>query len=130
MRTEDEEEDFVQGQADATAPETEPEPDPEDEAERAAPDQAQPKKDAGELYGVHTPRATDRDLARNRGEDYQDSTLGENWIEALETAATEGGAEPEREVDVTDDEPEHPVHGDESGDRPVADKGSGGPGGL
>jgi hypothetical protein len=89
-------------------------------------------KDSGELYGVHTPRAEDRDLDKNRDqEDFKDADQGENWLETLEHKAAEYGAEPEEELDVIDEsDPEGGHHSTESGDRPVADKGSGGPSGL
>jgi hypothetical protein len=88
--------------------------------------------DVGELYGVHLPPAQDPERAA--GSDlgqYAETELGENWLETLETDSTEGGPVPEREVDPNDDSDElggH--HSTESGDRPVADKGSGGPAGL
>lgn len=88
--------------------------------------------DVGELYGVHLPPAQDPE--RGAGPDlgqYAETELGENWLETLETDSTEGGPVPEREVDPNDDTDElggH--HSTESGDRPVADKGSGGPAGL
>jgi hypothetical protein len=88
--------------------------------------------DVGELYGVHLPPAQDPE--RGTGPDlgqYAGSELGETWLETLETDTAEGGPTPEREVDPNDDSDElggH--HSTESGDRPVADKGSGGPGGL
>ena len=91
------------------------------------------KKDVGELYGVHLPPASDRDLDAREDEDsFRDSTLGETFVEELITHSTEGGPTPEHEIDVVDDSDEdHPGHhSTESGDRPVADKGSGGPGGL
>jgi hypothetical protein len=90
------------------------------------------KKDSGDLYGVHTPRANDRDLDKNRDqEDFKDAEQGEHWFETLGKKATESGAEAEEELDVIDDsDPEGGHHSTESGDRPVADKGSGGPSGL
>jgi hypothetical protein len=79
----------------------------------------------GELYGVHTPPAVDRDLPDDR----EAMDQGENWLEALQESATEHGAAPEREIDVVDevDEPPHPS---DDRDIPVADRGSAGPGGL
>ena len=73
------------------------------------------------------PPGFDRELAAT-----EDSTLGEHFFESLDAHATEGGPAVEHEVDVLDDsDPNHPTHHPtESGDRPVADKGSGGPGGL
>jgi hypothetical protein len=90
------------------------------------------KKDSGELYGVHTPHAEDKDLGKARDqESFKDEDQGENWLETLEKKAAEGGAEPEEELDVIDEsDPEGGHHSTESGDRPVADKGSGGPSGL
>jgi hypothetical protein len=82
-------------------------------------------EDTGELYGVHTPRAVDRDLP----DDSQAMAEGQNWIEALETSAVEYGAAPEQDVDVTDDQDE-PPHASDTRDTPVADHGSGGPGGV
>lgn len=88
--------------------------------------------DVGELYGVHLPAA--QDVERGTGPElaeYAEADLGENWLETLETDAAEGGPLVERPVDPNDDSDElggH--HATESGDRPVADKGSGGPAGL
>ena len=81
--------------------------------------------DDGELYGVYTPRAVDRNLP-DGDSSYE---TGENWIEALQASAVENGAEPEREIDVADDlfDPPHPS---DTRDTPVADRGSGGPRGL
>jgi hypothetical protein len=89
-------------------------------------------KDVGDLYGVHLPPAADPEIASVDLDSYQDATLGESFTEELLAKATEGGPTPEHEVDVIDDSDEnHPTHhSTESGDRPVADKGSGGPGGL
>jgi hypothetical protein len=88
--------------------------------------------DTGDLYGIHTPRAADRDLDKTPDQgSFVDSDEGENWLETLGKKAAEGGAEPEHELDVIDDSDEHNGHhSTESGDRPVADKGSGGDGGL
>jgi hypothetical protein len=88
--------------------------------------------DVGELYGVHLPPA--QDPQRGSGPElgqYAESDLGQTWLETLETDTAEGGPVPERDVDPNDDSDElggH--HSTESGDRPVADKGSGGPAGL
>jgi len=87
--------------------------------------------DIGELYGVHLPPADDPD--RGAGPDlgeYAAAELGENWLETLETGSAEGGPVPEREVDPNDESDHETHHSTESGDRPVADKGSGGPAGL
>jgi hypothetical protein len=88
--------------------------------------------DTGDLYGVHTPRAADRDLdVTNDQESFVDSDMGENWLETLGKKAAEGGVEVEEDLDVVDNSDEQGGHhSTESGDRPVADKGSGGPGGL
>jgi hypothetical protein len=60
-----------------------------------------------------------------------DSELGETWLEALETHAAEGGPAPERDVVIVDDSDPHagPPPTDFR-DRPKADRGSGGRGGL
>ncbi|MDB4958451.1 MAG: hypothetical protein JWO36_6020 [Myxococcales bacterium] len=102
----------------------------EDEEEQEAPEVP---KDVGDLYGVHAVQAEDTELAAPEDQDsFQDSTLGENWLEALETKSAEGGPEPEHVIDVVDDsDADHPTHHKtDTRDRPVADKGSGGPGGL
>jgi hypothetical protein len=79
--------------------------------------------DTGELYGVHTGRAVDNAMPDDSYED------GQNWIEALETSAIEYGAEPEEEVAPLD-EVDKPPHPSDLRDRPVADRGSGGPSGV
>jgi len=81
--------------------------------------------DDGELYGVHTPRAVDREISDGDGS----NETGESWLEALQASAAENGAEPERDIDVADDvlEPPHPS---DTRDIPVADRGSGGPRGV
>jgi hypothetical protein len=81
--------------------------------------------ETGELYGVHTPRAVDNSLPDDRAAFDE----GQNWIEALETSAVEYGAEPEQELDVIDDQ-DVPPHPSDMRDTPVADRGSGGPGGV
>lgn len=81
--------------------------------------------ETGELYGVHTPRAVDRELPDGDAS-FDD---GQNWIEALETSAVEYGAEPEDELDVVDDMDLAP-HPTDTRDIPVADRGSGGPAGV
>lgn len=88
-------------------------------------------EDTGELYGGHiTPAdAPERGAGPEHGQ-YAESDLGENWLETLEADAAEGGPVAEREVHANDDQDHDVHHGDESGDRPVADKGSGGPAGL
>jgi hypothetical protein len=89
--------------------------------------------DVGDLYGVHVPAATDADLDQSAdGESYQDANLGEHVFETLEKKMAEGGtANPEEDVEFEDDS--DPLGGHHKSDRrdlPVADKGSGGPGGL
>lgn len=82
-------------------------------------------RDAGELYGVHTPIAADRDIPD--GDASFDA--GQNWIESLKTSATESGPEPEADVDVEDDQ-DVPPHPSDRRDIPVADRGSAGPRGV
>jgi hypothetical protein len=91
--------------------------------------ETQRTRDVGDLYGMHTPPATDKDLARPEPEGYEHADEGENWLEALEETSAEGGPEPERES-VADDEVYRAPHPTEFRDRPVADKGSGGRGGM
>jgi hypothetical protein len=92
--------------------------------------------ETGELYGVRTPHAGDTNLAAPEDRDsFEGSWRGETWLEALEEHATVMGPAPEEEVVLVDDsDVEHPDHRGhhptERRDRPVADKGSGGPGGL
>ena len=89
--------------------------------------------DVGVLYGVHEVPAVDTSLASGPDHgSFQDETLGETWLESLEATSAENGPEPEHILDVVDDgDPEHPQHHkSDTRDRPVADKGSGGPGGL
>jgi hypothetical protein len=81
--------------------------------------------DSGDLYGVHTPAAADRHIPDNDAS----FETGQNWIEALEERAAEGGPEPEHEVDVEDDNDNKHPHSDHK-DRPIADLGSGGRGGM
>jgi hypothetical protein len=90
-------------------------------------------EDTGDLYGVHHVPAEDKDPELTSDtEQFVDADLGENWLETLGKRAAEYGASAERVVDVVDDsDVDHRGHhGTESGDRPVADKGSGGNGGL
>lgn len=119
----------------------EPEEIDEDAVELDTPDQttadayAAVAEDTGELYGVHTPHAEDKELDKTEDqESFIDSEAGENWLETLGKKAAEYGAEVEEQLEVIDDSDEHIEHrghhSTESGDRPVADKGSGGPGGL
>jgi hypothetical protein len=86
-------------------------------------------RDEGDLYGVHTPPATDKDIARPEPEGYEGADAGENWLESLEEMSAEGGPEPERDI-VADDGVYRAPHPSDHRDRPVADKGSGGRGGL
>jgi hypothetical protein len=81
--------------------------------------------DEGDLYGVHTPVATDTTLP----DDDHAFVTGQNWTEALEERSAEGGPLPEHEIDVVDSTDDlHP--NSETKDRPIADLGSGGRGGL
>jgi hypothetical protein len=86
------------------------------------------ERDAGDLYGAHTPRAQDRE----HPDDDRAFDTGENWLEALEASAAENGPEPERGLgDIVDDEDVlQPPHASDTRDRPVADHGSGGRAGL
>jgi hypothetical protein len=86
------------------------------------------RRDAGDLYGAHTPRAVDRD----HPDDDRAYDEGQNWIEALEASAVENGPEPERELDdiVDDEDVLDPPHASATRDRPIADHGSGGRRGL
>jgi hypothetical protein len=88
--------------------------------------------DTGELYGSHLPPAADPNLdVSSDGETFKDSELGEHAFETLEKKMAENGAEPEHELDVTDDsDVERGHHKSDNRDRPVADKGSGGPAGM
>ena len=93
---------------------------------------AEAAEDTGDLYGVHQPRAEDKELDKTPDrESFIDSEGGEHWLETLEKKATEYGVEAEHELDVVDDSDEHRGHHkSDNRDRPVADKGSGGEGGL
>ena len=81
--------------------------------------------DQGELYGIHTPAAADRHIPDNDAS----FEVGQNWIEALEERAIEGGPEPEHDLDVEDEADDTHPHSDTK-DRPIADLGSGGRGGM
>jgi hypothetical protein len=106
------------------------------EDDPAACDEAEAKDDArdtGELYGVHVPPATDP--AISAGPDhggFEDADLGEDFFESLEEHAAELGAAPEHELDIVDDSDHDHAghHKTDTRDRPVADKGSGGPAGV
>lgn len=81
--------------------------------------------DAGDLYGVHTPKAQQTVHL----DDDRAQALGENWVEALEEDAIEYGAEPEQTlVFLDEDDLETPPT--DTRDIPVADRGSAGPRGL
>jgi hypothetical protein len=81
-------------------------------------------RDAGDLYGGHTPPAVDRE----HPDDDRAFAEGQNWIEALETSAVENGAEPERELDdiIDDEDVLQPPHASRQRDTPIADYGAGG----
>lgn len=89
-------------------------------------------KDTGDLYGVRIPHAADADLGDPGSRmSFAGASAGETFFEALAEHSTELGPAPEEEVVIVDDSDAHRGHSpSESGDRPVADKGSGGPGGL
>ena len=98
-------------------------------------EEADKDKDAGDLYGVHSPKAADHDLAKTPDqESFLESEEGENWLETLNKKSAEYGAEEEEEIDVVDDSDEHREHRGhhktDTRDRPVADKGSGGISGM
>jgi hypothetical protein len=80
--------------------------------------------DIGDLYGIHTSTAEDVTHLDN------DEAMrgGQNWLEALQTDAVEGGPLPEHEVESSDDA--EPGHRTDTRDTPVADRGSGGPAGT
>lgn len=86
------------------------------------------ERDAGDLYGAHTPPAQDRE----HPDEDRAFDSGENWLEALEASAAENGPEPERGLDdvVDDEDVLQPPHPSDTRDRPVADYGSGGRPGL
>lgn len=117
----------------ASAENVEGESEIEDEA--TADEHPELGRETGELYGVRTPHAGDTNLAASEDRDsFEGSWRGETWLEALEEHATVMGPAPEEEVVIVDDSdvahPDHRGHHPtEWRDRPVADKGSGGPGG-
>jgi hypothetical protein len=123
-------EDFDLASAENIAGESEP----EDELSIDA--TAELGDETGELYGVRTPHAGDPDLTAGEDRDaFEGSWRGETWLEALGEHATVMGPAPEEEIVIVDDsDVEHPGHRghhpSEHRDRAVADKGSGGPGGL
>jgi hypothetical protein len=100
---------------------------PGSEAERPA-----DTRETGKLYGVRTPHAADTELAAGSDHgSFEGAEEGESWMESLSRHAAESGAEPAEDLDVDDENDDHGgAQPTESGDRPVADKGSGGPGGL
>jgi hypothetical protein len=105
----------------------------DDAAAREAPDAgdagaAGRRRDAGDLYGAHTPAAIDRE----HPDDDRAFDTGQNWLEALETSAIENGPELERELDdiVDDEDILRPPHASDTRDTPVADHGAGGRRGL
>jgi hypothetical protein len=85
-------------------------------------------RDAGDLYGVHTPVAVDP--IHPDGD--RAAADGQTWLEALEASAIENGAAPGRALDdiVDDEDLMRPPHASDRRDRPVADFGSGGRRGL
>ena len=89
--------------------------------------------DAGDLYGVHVPRAADAggDLTDDR-ESFKDSELGEHVFETIQKKMAENGtADPTEDVEFEDDSDHDRGHSKtDRRDRPVADKGSGGPAGM
>jgi hypothetical protein len=92
-----------------------------------------PTKDTGDLYGVHLPATNEPDLAAPEDQDaFRDAMLGQHFFDSLDMHAIENGPIPEHEIDVLDDSdvdfPTH--HKTDHRDRPVADKGSGGTGGV
>jgi len=83
--------------------------------------------DVGDLYGLHTPRAEDK----THLDDDAAMEDGQNWLESLATDSVEGGTEPELELDMSDDaDNDRPPHSSDTHDRPIADRGSGGPAGT
>ncbi len=84
--------------------------------------------DVGDLYGGHTPPG----MERVHPDDDQAMDEGQNWVESLQASSIEDGAVPEFELDdiVDDADIDEPPHPSDSRDRPVADRGSGGPGGV
>jgi hypothetical protein len=78
--------------------------------------------DTGDLYGVHMPPA---EHTTHRDDDAAMAD-GQNWIESLQTDSIEGGAMPEYEVDISEDDELRVGHSSDTKDTPVADYGSGG----
>lgn len=71
------------------------------------------------------PRAQVRALA----DDDTAMADGQTWVEALEASAAENGPAPEQPL-IVDDEDRYPPPSASEDDTPVADRGSGGPGGI
>jgi hypothetical protein len=99
-------------------------PDEDDEE-----DQEPRPRETGDLYGVRTPHAADPAISAPEDQDaFEGADRGEHWLESLEEHAAEMGPQPEEPVVVIEESQRH--HPSDHRDRPVADKGSGGPGGL
>ena len=77
-------------------------------------------RDHSDPYGIHIPPAADDTLV----DDDSMFATGENWVESLETRAAEIGPLPEHELDIIDGDDGAPPSNQ---DRPIADRGSGGP---
>ena len=112
----------------ASAEPSEPPASIEDEAE-APPS---PDRDTGLLYGVHEPPAVETELAAGEDHDaFRGADLGESFAESLVEKSTEYGPTPEHELDIDDEsDPHAPPPRTDHRDRPKADRGSGGIGGL
>lgn len=118
----------------ASAENIEGESEPDDELVVAT-EAERSEQETGELYGMRTPHAGDTELTAAEDLDaFEGSWRGETWLESLEEHAMSMGPAAEEEVVIVDDSdiehPEHRGHHATERDRPVADKGSGGPGGL
>lgn len=89
--------------------------------------------DAGDLYGVHVPRASDpqSDIRGDR-EAFDAESDGEHMFDSLQRKMTENGtADPEEDVRFEDASDRQGGHRkSDTRDRPIADKGSGGKSGL
>jgi hypothetical protein len=105
---------------------------PVEEAVSIEPDEPPPPRDVGLLYGVHVPPAMETELSAGEDHDsYRGADLGESFIEMLVEKSTELGPLPEHDVDVIDEsDPEAPPPPTDHRDRPKADRGSGGVGGM
>jgi hypothetical protein len=117
-----------------TIVDAEPEDAPEASEDEAPAEPLAPETehDTGLLYGVHVPPADERELDADEDHDsFRGADLGESFMETLVEKATEGGPTPEHDVDVIDDsDPEAGPSPSDHRDRPKADRGSGGRGGL